>query len=41
MAVIQGIKEKVHSPLYDSLSVEPEKQLRDVENSSTLKSRQD
>ncbi|MBA2592940.1 MAG: hypothetical protein H0U97_12085 [Gammaproteobacteria bacterium] len=37
MAVIQGIKEKVHSPLYDSLNVEPEKQLRDVENSSTLK----
>jgi hypothetical protein len=37
MAVVQGIKEKVHLPLYDSLSVEPEKQLRDVENSSTLK----
>ena len=37
MAVVQGIKEKLHLPLYDSLSVEPEKQLRDVENSSTLK----
>jgi hypothetical protein len=37
MAVVQGIKEKVHLPIYDSLSVDPEKQLRDVENSSTLK----
>ena len=34
MAVVQGIKEKLHLPLYDSLSVEPEKQLRDVENTS-------
>jgi hypothetical protein len=37
MAVVQGIKEKVHLPLYDSINVEPEKQLRDAENSSTLK----
>src|SRR5438309_7226691 len=37
MAVVQGIKEKVHLPLYDALSVQPEKQLRDVENSSILK----
>jgi len=37
MAVVQGIREKVHLPLYDSLSVEPEKQLRDAESSSTLK----
>ncbi|MGH8611863.1 MAG: hypothetical protein ACREYF_07410 [Gammaproteobacteria bacterium] len=37
MAVVQGIKEKLHLPLYDSVNVEPEKQLRDVENSSTLK----
>ncbi len=37
MAVIQGVKEKVQGPLYDAVSVEPEKQLRDVENSSTLK----
>lgn len=37
MAVVQGIREKVHLPLYDSLSVEPEKQLRDAENSNTLK----
>jgi hypothetical protein len=37
MAVVQGIREKVHLPLYDSLLVEPEKQLRDAESSSTLK----
>lgn len=37
MAVVQGIKEKVHLPLYDSVQVEREKQLRDVESSSTLK----
>lgn len=37
MAVVQGIKEKVHLPIYDSIKVEPEKQLRDAENSSTIK----
>jgi hypothetical protein len=37
MAVVQGVKEKVHLPIYDSLNVEPQKQLRDVETSSTLK----
>src|SRR6266481_1493576 len=37
MASVQGIREKVHLPIYDSLAVEPEKQLRDVEASSTLK----
>ncbi|MBE7500248.1 MAG: hypothetical protein HS113_08065 [Verrucomicrobiales bacterium] len=37
MALVQGIREKVHLPIYDSLQVEPEKQLRDVERSSTLK----
>lgn len=37
MAIVQGIREKVHLPLYDSISVEPEKQLRDTEKSSTLK----
>ena len=37
MAIVQGIREKVHLPIYDSLSVEPEKQLRDAEPSSTLK----
>lgn len=37
MAIVQGIREKVHLPIYDSLSVEPKKQLRDAETSSTLK----
>lgn len=37
MAVVQGVKEKVHLPIYDSLSVEPEKQLRDAESTSILK----
>jgi hypothetical protein len=37
MAVVQGIREKVHTPLYDSLTVEPEKQLGDVEKSGTLR----
>src|SRR5262245_58418724 len=37
MATVQGIREKVHLPIYDSLSVEPGKQLRDAEPSSTLK----
>ena len=29
MATVQGIREKVHLPIYDSLFVKPEKQLRD------------
>src|SRR4030095_2584876 len=37
MAVVQGIKEKVHSPIYDALTVEPGEQVRDAESSSTLK----
>jgi hypothetical protein len=37
MAIVQGIREKVHLPIYDSLTVEPRKQLRDAEPSSTLK----
>jgi hypothetical protein len=37
MAVVQGIREKVHLPIYDSIHVEPGAQLVDVENSSTLK----
>jgi hypothetical protein len=37
MAVVQGIKERVHLPIYDSLTVEPEKQLRDAENTGVLK----
>ena len=37
MAIVQGIREKVHLPIYDSLTVAAEKQLRDAEPSSTLK----
>jgi len=37
MATVQGIREKVHLPIYDSVLVEPEKQLRNTESSSTLK----
>jgi hypothetical protein len=39
MAVVQGIREKVHLPIYDSFHVKPKEQLRDVANgsSSTLK----
>src|SRR5262245_35763381 len=37
MAIVKGIKEKVHSPIYDAIKVEPEKQLREIEKSSTLK----
>jgi hypothetical protein len=37
MAIVQGIREKVHLPIYDSLSVERAKQLRDVETTSILK----
>lgn len=37
MAIVQGIREKVHLPIYDSLTVEAGKQLRDTESSSILK----
>lgn len=37
MAIVKGIRERVHLPLYDSVSVEPRKQLVDVERSSTLR----
>lgn len=37
MAIVQGIKEKLQWPLYDSLLIEKEAQLRDAESSSTLK----
>jgi len=37
MAIVQGIREKVHLPIYDSLTVEAGKQLRDTEPSSILK----
>ena len=37
MAMVQGIREKLQWPLYDSLQIEKELQLRDTESSSTLK----
>jgi hypothetical protein len=37
MAIVQGIREKVHLPIYDSLSVKPKEQLREAESSSILK----
>ena len=37
MAIVQGIRERVHAPLYDSIKVDPEEQLRDEESSGTLK----
>jgi hypothetical protein len=37
MATVQGIREKVHLPIYDSVKVEPREQLRKTEKSSTLK----
>jgi hypothetical protein len=37
MAIVKGIREKVHLPIYDSIYVKPEEQLRKLESSSTLK----
>src|SRR5262245_32678485 len=37
MAVVRGIREKVHLPLYDSISVKKEEQWRKDQGSSTLK----
>jgi hypothetical protein len=37
MAVVKGIREKVHLPLYDSISVKSEEQWRKDQGSSTLK----
>lgn len=37
MAVVQGVREKVHLPIYDSLTVEREKQLRDAESTGVLR----
>ena len=37
MAIVQGIKEKVHAPVFDSIAVKPEEQLKSVESSSILK----
>lgn len=37
MAVVQGVKEKVHLPIYDSIIVKPGEQLGKEQKSSTLK----
>jgi hypothetical protein len=37
MAIVQNIREKVHLPIYDSIAIEPGKQLKQVESSGTLK----
>jgi len=37
MAVVQGIREKVHLPLYDSFTIDPEKQLFEQEKTGILK----
>ncbi len=37
MAIVKGIKEKVHLPLYDSIFVRPGRQLREVSSSSVLR----
>ncbi len=37
MALVKGVKERLHLPLYDSLFVRPKKQLREIESSSVLK----
>jgi len=37
MAIVQGIREKVHLPIYDSLSIPAGQQLREAEPSSILK----
>ncbi len=37
MAVVTGIKEKIHLPVYDSLFVRPQQQLREVQSSSVFK----
>src|SRR5215813_764639 len=37
MAVVQGIKERVHLPLYDAITVKREEQLQDDQRSSILK----
>src|SRR5882724_13143486 len=37
MAILRGVKERVHLPLYDSLFVRPRRQLREIACSSVLK----
>jgi hypothetical protein len=37
MAIVSGIREKVHLPIYDCIKVSAEQQLSEIEKSSTLK----
>ena len=37
MAVVQGVKEKVHLPIYDCLTIKPGQQWREVERNSVIK----
>jgi len=37
MAVVQGVRERLHLPIYDSLAIQAGQQLSDVEASNTLK----
>lgn len=41
MAVVKGVKEKVHLPLYDSITVRPTEQLGKTQNLNTLRFFQD
>ena len=37
MAIVKGVQERVHLPLYDSLFVRPTRQLRELATSNVLK----
>ena len=37
MAVVKGVKEKVHLPLYDSISIRPARRLGDILSSNVLR----
>ena len=37
MATVQGIRERLQYPVFDSVQIEPEQQLREVTSGSTLK----
>ena len=37
MAAVKGIKEKVHLPLYDSVSIKPKEQLSKILSSNVLR----
>lgn len=41
MAVVKGVKEKVHLPLYDSISIKPKEQLSKILSSNVLRFFQD